>query len=131
MSTQSINIQVDKGNDTGLYEYYTVKRENLSLACKFRIRAVLNDCTDQHASPGRNEYRIGAEFSSGAAMSITYFVDTLPQDRTYCFISMAILLMFCKTASPLYSFLSSHPRARFGPKYRNNSNRILHTSAWR
>ncbi len=84
MSTHFINIQVDKGNDTGLYEYYTIKRENISLACKFRIHAVLNDCTDQHARLGRNEYRIGAEFSSGAAKPITYSVDTLPQDRT-CF----------------------------------------------
>ncbi len=65
------------------------------MACKFRIRAVLNDCTHQHARPGKNEYRIGAEFSGGTAMSITYSVDTLPQDRTCCFISMVIISMFC------------------------------------
>ncbi len=81
LSRHSINIQVEKGRDPGLFEYFTVKRENWDLACKFAIHGALDDCTDGHARYGTNEYRIGAEFYSGAAMPRTYFVATLQQDR--------------------------------------------------
>ncbi len=74
---------MDKGYDPGLYEYFTVQDVHLAMICRIPVHGVLNDCTDQHASPGRNELRIGAEFHSGAAMWRPYFVDTLPHDRTF------------------------------------------------
>ncbi len=60
LSRGSINIQIDKGPDLGLYQYFIIRRANWATACNIPIYATLNDCTDQHAAQGRNHYRIGA-----------------------------------------------------------------------
>ncbi len=63
-------------------EYFTAQRPNCDMVCQFPMHAILNDCSDLHARPGTNEYRVGARFYSGLAGPLTFFVDTLPQDRT-------------------------------------------------
>ncbi len=81
VSTRSINIQIDNGSDLGLFQWFTIRRENWNDACNIPIYGTLTDCTDGHAQHGRNLYRIGARYSTGSWMSQEYYADTLPQER--------------------------------------------------
>ncbi len=84
----SINIQIDKGPDLGLYQYFTIHRANWETACNIPIYATLTDCADKHAAQGRNHYRIGARYNEGSWIPDNYYADTLQQDRTFPFVSI-------------------------------------------
>ncbi len=86
LSTKSINIQIDRGSDLGLFQLFTIRRDNWDTACNIPIYATLTDCTDRHARKGNNHYRIGARYDTGAWVPDNYYADTLQHDRMHCLI---------------------------------------------
>ncbi len=87
LSTRSINIQIDRGSDLGLYQRFTIRRDNWNTVCNIPIYATLTDCTDGHAQQGNNHYRIGARYATGSWVPSSYYADTLQQDRMHSFTS--------------------------------------------
>ncbi len=77
----------------GQYTHFYIQRDNWQVVCKIAIHGILNDCTDGHAKQGKNHYRIGAEYSTGALAPADYYADTLEQDRMY-FLTLILLLAF-------------------------------------
>ncbi len=65
----------------GLFQTFTIERTNWQMACKIPIYATLNDCTDSHATKGRNHYRIGADYAWGSWVPSDYYATTLQQNR--------------------------------------------------
>ncbi len=81
MSRKSINIQIDKGNDLGSYQLFTIQRENGDTVCDVPIYGALTDCLDSHARQGKNHYRIGAKSKTATSVINSYYAKTLEQDR--------------------------------------------------
>ncbi len=79
MSTSSINIQVDKGSEVGEYTTFNVVMKQR--ICEIPINWVLTECTDSHASQGRNNYKIGATRVGGMLFPQDYYASTLQEDR--------------------------------------------------
>ncbi len=88
LSKTSINIQIDKGKNVGLFQRFTIRRTNWKDACYLPIYATLNDCTDRHARQGKNHYRIGARYATAGWTPSNYYTNTLHQDRMFCRISI-------------------------------------------
>ncbi len=92
----SINIIVDNGSGIGNYTQFDVKRQSGEDVCKIYISDPLNDCTDQSAAFGVNEYLVSAQSSGGSSLSESFLAYTLKEDRMLL-ISPFTLSIFTKS----------------------------------
>ncbi len=81
LSNKLINIQVDNGTSMGPYTGFTVQRESVSV-CKITAANILNDCSDQSAKLGANDYQITADYTGGSSAPKSFTTKTLERERT-------------------------------------------------
>ncbi len=83
LSTNTVNIQVNKGSQYHGFDRFIIKNDNHEIICTLPFTEHLNDCSDTAAVQGEHLYRIDAVGQSTTSVTVNVKASPLTKNGKF------------------------------------------------